>query len=82
MPVYRPVIGSDKIEIIERARAIDTYETSILPFEDCCTIFTPKNPIIHPKVEDMRESQALVENWDDLRREAAEQAEKIDVLPL
>ena len=82
MPVYRPVIGSDKIEIIERARAIDTYETSILPFEDCCTIFTPKNPIIHPKIEDMRESQALVENWDDLRREAAEQAEKIDVLPL
>lgn len=50
MPVFRPLIGSDKSEIVEEARRIGTYETSILPYEDCCTVFVPKNPIIHPTV--------------------------------
>ena len=81
LPVFRPVIGFDKSEIVERARAIDTYETSILPFEDCCTIFTPKNPVIHPKLEDMQRSQALVKDWDALLQEAVEGAERIAALP-
>ncbi len=48
MPVIRPVACFDKLEIIEIAKKIDTYETSILPYEDCCTIFVPKHPVIHP----------------------------------
>ncbi|GHU73252.1 putative tRNA sulfurtransferase [Clostridia bacterium] len=48
MPVFRPLIGMDKIEIIRRAEHIGTYETSILPYEDCCSIFTPKHPVTHP----------------------------------
>ena len=50
MPVIRPVACLDKLEIMEIARNIDTYETSILPFEDCCTIFVPKHPVINPKL--------------------------------
>jgi thiamine biosynthesis protein ThiI len=48
MTVFRPLIGMDKGEIIETARKIGTYETSILPFEDCCTIFSPKHPLVRP----------------------------------
>jgi len=51
MPVIRPVACMDKLEIIELSNKIGTYETSILPFEDCCTIFVPKHPIINPKIE-------------------------------
>ena len=50
MPVIRPVACMDKLEIIDVACRIGTYETSILPFEDCCTIFLPKHPIIHPEL--------------------------------
>jgi len=51
MPVIRPVACLDKLEIIDIARRIDTYETSILPFEDCCTVFVPKHPAINPSLE-------------------------------
>ena len=51
MPVIRPVACLDKLEIIEIAKKIDTYETSILPYEDCCTIFLPKHPVINPKLD-------------------------------
>jgi len=51
MPVFRPLIGSDKIEIIHIAEKIGTYETSCLPYEDCCTVFTPRHPCTHPKLE-------------------------------
>ncbi len=51
IPVIRPVACLDKLEIIELAKKIDTYETSILPYEDCCTIFLPKHPVINPKLE-------------------------------
>lgn len=51
IPVFRPVIGMDKEEIVQVARKIDTYETSILPFEDCCTVFTPKHPRTKPKLK-------------------------------
>lgn len=51
MPVIRPVACLDKLEIIEIAKKIDTYETSILPYEDCCTIFVPKHPIINPSLD-------------------------------
>ncbi len=51
IPILRPLIGMDKAEITEIARKIDTFELSILPYEDCCTIFTPKNPVTRPKPE-------------------------------
>ncbi len=55
MPVIRPVATYDKLEIIEIAKKINTYETSILPFEDCCTIFVPKHPVIKPTIEKAKE---------------------------
>ena len=55
MPVIRPVACFDKLEIIEIAKKINTYETSILPYEDCCTIFVPKHPVIKPKLEKCEE---------------------------
>ena len=60
-PILRPVIGLDKIEIIELARKIGTYEISIQPFEDCCTIFTPKNPVTKPTVEKAMKHEAKIE---------------------
>ena len=53
MPVFRPLIGLDKTEIMAVAEKIDTYETSILPYEDCCTVFTPRHPVTKPKLETM-----------------------------
>ena len=52
MPVIRPVACLDKLEIMEIARKIETYEISILPYEDCCTVFVPKHPVINPKLDD------------------------------
>ena len=51
MPVFRPCIGMDKEEIVQVARKINTFETSILPYEDCCTVFTPKHPKTRPDLE-------------------------------
>jgi thiamine biosynthesis protein ThiI len=61
MPVYRPVVGMDKIDITDIARQIDTFETSILPFEDCCTIFVPKHPKTKPRVDDIRKSEEALD---------------------
>ncbi len=61
MPVFRPLIGMDKEEIVEISRKIDTFETSILPYEDCCTVFTPKHPTTKPKVEKIIASQKLLD---------------------
>lgn len=58
MPVLRPLIGMDKEEIIEISRKIDTFETSILPYEDCCTVFTPKHPKTRPSLESCEEAEA------------------------
>ena len=51
MPVLRPLVGFDKTEIVERSKAMGAFETSILPYEDCCTVFLPKHPLIRPKLE-------------------------------
>lgn len=60
IPVFRPCIGLDKNEIVREARRYDTFDTSILPFEDCCTVFTPRHPKTQPKIEDvMREVEKL-----------------------
>jgi len=57
IPVFRPVIGMDKLEIIRIARKIDTFETSTLPYEDCCTVFTPKHPKTRPSLEEIEKAQ-------------------------
>ena len=61
MPVLRPLIAFDKIDIIEIARKIDTYETSILPYEDCCTVFLPKFPAIKPNLERVKRAESKLD---------------------
>lgn len=61
IPVIRPVACFDKLEIIDLARKIDTYETSILPYEDCCTIFVPKHPVINPEIKKCLEYEELID---------------------
>ena len=61
IPVIRPVACFDKLEIIDIAKKIDTYETSILPFEDCCTIFVPEHPVINPTFEAAREYEKAID---------------------
>lgn len=78
MPVFRPCIGFDKIEIVERAEKIGTYETSSLPYEDCCTIFTPKHPTTHPKAELIRKAEEALED-EALIASALEGVEVIEV---
>lgn len=58
IPVFRPLIGLDKTEIVETARAIGTFETSTLPYEDCCTVFTPRHPKVRPSLTDVEKSQS------------------------
>ena len=71
LPVFRPCIGLDKTEIIETARKIDTFETSILPYEDCCTVFTPKHPKTRPSLEAVEKAQALCD-WEGMIQQAVE----------
>ena len=61
LPIFRPVIAMDKEEIVRLARRIGTFETSIQPFEDCCTVFTPRHPRTHPRVEDVRELESVLD---------------------
>ena len=61
MPVLRPVIGMDKEEIVTIARKIDTFDISILPFEDCCTVFTPKHPKTKPILEKILQAEKALE---------------------
>ena len=78
MPVFRPVIGFDKQEIVDIAEKIDTYETSIQPFEDCCTIFVAKHPVTKPNINIIRRSEThLEERIDELVQTAIETTETI-----
>ena len=80
MPVYRPLIAMDKQDIVSIAEKIDTYETSILPYEDCCTIFVAKHPVTKPNVERIEKSEInLADCIDDLMKTALETAEVITV---
>ena len=78
LPVYRPVIAFDKQDIVDIACKIDTYETSILPFEDCCTIFVAKHPVTKPNLKVINASERkLEEKIDELVKEAIESAEVV-----
>ena len=77
MPVFRPLIGFDKIDIIRYAEKIGTYETSCLPYEDCCTVFTPRHPATHPKLDKILESEARLDG-DALIEEAIRNTEIVE----
>ncbi len=76
MPVFRPLIGMDKLEIMDIARKIGTYDTSILPYEDCCTVFTPRHPATKPGLEKVIEAEQVLEE-EKLINEALEGMEII-----
>ena len=76
MPVIRPLACMDKLEIIRMSEKIGTYETSILPFEDCCTIFVPKHPVIHPDLKKAREMEKTFD-YETLIQECIKNVETI-----
>lgn len=78
IPVFRPLIGFDKDEIMDYSRNIGTYETSILPYEDCCTVFVPKHPVTRPVLEEIRESEASF-NFSQLIEKAINDTEVLTV---
>ena len=78
MPVFRPLIGTDKDEVVALARKIGTFETSILPYEDCCTIFTPKHPKTKPKVENIEEAEAAL----DINGLISQSLERVERIPI
>jgi len=81
MPVFRPLIGNDKEDIIKIAREIDTFETSILPYEDCCTVFTPRHPRTRPELAKVEAQEALLD-VDALVEEAFETLDTVVVTGL
>lgn len=82
LPVYRPLIGFDKQEIVDVSEKIDAYETSILPFEDCCTIFVAKHPVTKPNLKSIKKSEThLQEKIEEMMQTAIETTEVIDVEP-
>ena len=78
MPVLRPVIGMDKDEIIIISRKIDTFETSILPYEDCCTVFTPKHPRTKPQLKFVKFAEDEM-NAEELINRAIENIEQLNI---
>lgn len=80
LPVFRPLIGMDKVDIIEIAKDIETFETSIEPFEDCCTVFLPKHPVTRPKLKDIEESEQALE-VEALIQEAIDNIEISQIRP-
>ena len=82
LPVYRPLIGFDKQEIVDISGRIDAYDTSILPFEDCCTIFVAKHPVTKPNLKSIKKSEThLQEKIDEMMQTAIETTEVITVEP-
>lgn len=79
MPIFRPLIGMDKDEIVEIARKIETFETSILPYEDCCTVFTPKHPRTKPVLSDIQREESKL-NCENLIRSAIEAIKITEIL--
>ena len=78
LPVFRPCIAMDKEDIIAVSKDIDTYETSILPYEDCCTVFLPKNPVIKPTIKQAEQEESYL-NIDSLVEECINREEVITI---
>ncbi|MEG0292548.1 MAG: tRNA uracil 4-sulfurtransferase ThiI [Anaerovoracaceae bacterium] len=80
MPVMRPLIAMDKVDIMDIAKEIETYDTSILPYEDCCTVFLPKHPVTKPKLDKILESEGKLD-VEKLVNDAVDSLETIDIYP-
>lgn len=80
MPVMRPLIALDKVDIMDKAQEIGTYETSIQPYEDCCTVFLPKHPVTKPKLERILESESKLD-CETLIDDAVASEQIIDIYP-
>ena len=78
MPVFRPLIGMDKDEVVAISRKIETFDISILPYEDCCTVFTPKHPKTKPTIDYVEECEKALE-VDRLVEEAAKNARFVPI---
>ncbi|MBV4432214.1 tRNA 4-thiouridine(8) synthase ThiI [Clostridium tyrobutyricum] len=76
-PVFRPLIAMDKVDIMDVARKIGTYNTSILPYEDCCTIFVPKHPKTKPRLEEIKKAESIL-NIDELVKKSIDNTELFD----
>ncbi|MCH5161366.1 MAG: tRNA 4-thiouridine(8) synthase ThiI [Clostridiales bacterium] len=79
IPVFRPLIGMDKDEIIDIAQKIDTFNTSIEPFEDCCTVFLPDYPLIKPEIAKVEEQESRIENYNELIDDALSAMEIVEL---
>lgn len=77
-PILRPLCSFDKLDIIDIAKKIDTYETSILPYEDCCTVFVPKHPVINPNLKHIYHEESLYD-FSELLDEAVNNIEMVDL---
>ena len=77
-PILRPLCSFDKLDIIEISKRIDTYETSILPYEDCCTVFVPKHPVINPNLKYIYEEETKID-FEPLLKEAVDTIEVVDL---
>ncbi len=80
MPVFRPLIGLDKSDIIAFARRIGTFDTSILPYEDCCTVFTPRHPVLKPRIDQVEQAERKL-NLEELVEASVRSAERWTVRP-
>jgi len=78
LPVFRPLIGMDKNEVVDIAKKIGTFETSILPYEDCCTVFVAKHPTTKPKLERIQLSESRL-NMEELINKAVENTEVLTI---
>lgn len=80
MPVMRPLIAMDKVDIMDKAKEIGTYDISIQPYEDCCTVFLPKHPVTKPKLSKIEQSESVLD-VESLVEDAVASAEVIDITP-
>lgn len=78
LPVFRPLISFDKIEISKLSEQIGTYQTSVLPYEDCCSVFLPKNPVTHPKIDKIMHNESFL-NREDLIADAIKNVEVLNI---
>ncbi len=78
LPVFRPLIGTDKEEIIHTAQRLDTYDISILPYEDCCTVFTPRHPRTRPQLGMVEEAETALD-VEGLTARAVESARRVSI---
>ena len=80
MPVMRPLIAMDKVDIMDKAQEIGTYDISIQPYEDCCTVFLPKHPVTKPKLKNIEKSEEALD-VDSLVKAAVDSAETVLIEP-